>query len=204
MPRTLHQVSAELALGERTTRVRAGLTDGADDASLLYQEDRRVAGHRLDEHVVVQLALEHDLRELGRHLLPGMVIDPGANGKDHIAAQVCRRHHQRIADECQHNREPAAPAGHANNERDQINDKDNCVEQPVGNPDAPLAIDGLIPVGVASDRRAERAEDAHEDRQVGGGNPGLAAVEEVDDVEQHRQRPGANRNVRDHRVKWVA
>ncbi len=77
MPRALDQVPVELALGEWTAGVRAGLTDGTNRIASLVEEDRGIAGHGLDEHVVRELPLEHDLGELDRHLLPGVVVDAG-------------------------------------------------------------------------------------------------------------------------------
>src|ERR671935_225067 len=60
-----------------------------------------------------------------------------------------------------------------------------------------------FPVGIARDCCTERSEDSDEDRQVGGSAPGRRPIEDIDDVEKDGQRPRTQRDIRDHRMKWM-
>jgi len=67
-----------------------------------------------------------------------------------------------------------------------------------------LAVDGLVPVRISRDGRAEGGHDTDEDRHVGRGAPALAPIEEIDEVEEDRERPGAEWDVGDDGMKRMA
>ena len=62
--------------------------------------------------------------------------------------------------------------------------------------DPALPIDGLVPVGVAGHRGAERGQQTDEDRDVGGRDPTVASSDDVAEVEEDRDGPGADGDVR--------
>src|SRR6266702_4103016 len=87
--------------------MRAGFTDGAHGVAFLVEEDGGVARHGLDQHAIRELAFEQYLGELGRHLLPGVVVDAGADAEDEIAAEKRGGQEDQVAGVCQQDGEPA-------------------------------------------------------------------------------------------------
>jgi hypothetical protein len=106
-------------------------------------------------------------------------------------------------EESQHDCDAAASTRDSDNERNDVKDHDDRVGQAMGDTDATFAVDRLVPVGIARDCCTERSEDSDEDRQVGGSAPGRRPIEDIDDVEKDGQRPRTQRDIRDHRMKWM-
>src|SRR5437879_4513635 len=71
----------------------------------------------------------------------------------------------------------------------------------MGHADSPLATEGIAPVGEAGEGRSKRPQKTDENRYVGRGDPAVRPSEEVDDVEQDGERPGANRDIGEDRMK---
>src|SRR5207237_4255780 len=130
--------------------------------------------------------------------------DPGRDGKDHLPTEVCRADHQRVADKRQNDGETTTAAGQPDEPRNQVDDKDDRVDQAVGDTDTTLTVDGLVPIGISGNSRAEGGHDTNEDRHVCRGAPALALIEEIDDVEEDGERPGAQRDVGDDGMQRMA
>src|SRR5205823_14211991 len=107
----------------------------------------------------------------------GVMIDPGPDRKDHLPAEVCGADHQGIAGKRQDDGEATTATGQPDEPRNQVDDKDDGVDQAVSDTDATLTVDGLVPVGISRDGRAEGGENTNEDRHVGRGTPSLAPIE---------------------------
>ncbi len=74
----------------------------------------------------------------------------------------------------------------------------------MGNADSALPLECVAPVGVTGDGRADRPQKAHEDGHVRRRDPAMGPPEEIDDVEEDRERPGPDRNIGEDRVKRMA
>src|SRR4029077_5455560 len=109
-----------------------------------------------------------------------------------------------VANQGKHDRQSATAARDADDQRDQVDDDDSRVQQTVCKADPALAIDGFIPVRIACNSRSERRQEADENRQVGRRAPCLRALEHIDDVEEDRERPGANRDIGEDRGERMA
>src|SRR5207249_8939142 len=132
------------------------------------------------------------------------MIDARPNGEDHLAAEVGGGDHQRVADQGQDDGKTPTAAGQPDEPGNQVDNEDDGVDQAMSNSNATLTVDRLVPVRIPGDGRAESGEDPDQDRYISGGAPGLAPIEEIDDVEENGECPGAERNVGDDGMERMA
>src|SRR6266566_3983451 len=69
---------------------------------------------------------------------------------------------------------------------------------------AAVTVDGVTPVGVAGDGAGNGPQQADENRDVGGRDPVVAAFDEIAQVEENGDRPGANGDVGEHGMEGMA
>src|SRR5882762_8808038 len=74
----------------------------------------------------------------------------------------------------------------------------------MGDAHAALAVEGVTPVGVAGDSAGDGPQKADEDRDVGGRDPAVAAFDEIAQVEENGDRPGADGDVGEHGMERMA
>ncbi len=199
MPWALDAAVDELALRERPARVGA----------LRVQRVHGLARAQHDEALGPGFGGGRDaLGDLGHIELgplwlpeeaPRVPVDHVAEGVDEFAADEGAGRQQSVTDQRQHERHHAVAGGSgpAQTKRDEVHDQREDHDRRVDGGHHARVVVGVAVIGRARNRRSDHGQDAEAQRPVGGGS-------QVEDVEQDRQREGADGYIGQRGVDRVA
>src|SRR5579883_3546178 len=182
--------------------------DSVQMRSLAQQHNWHAAGCDAIEPVFLDALIRHHCLKIFATRLPRGMVDARSLCEDHLAAQVGSDQHADQADEADNRGGDAFARSwlQAQDERDQVEQGCCDVEQTVIETDGALRTIRIAPVCERGESGAERAEQAHDDGNLGGTRgPGEGGGrDQPDHVENGGQQPRGDRDIGDGRVQRVA